>query len=355
MPQPATDKSLVSPANWTIAGTTLGLGLFLAVTAVLYVLGDISNDLSLGLFAASLLGFLSALLFLLSHLRARGTAKLVVRIICLLMIAFIVLFSFAVNGPNPFVLSLLLIPSCYGALHMSRAGTVTLAIACSAVWVLMNVSLWSMNPLALTGVGLAVLPLILVTGLVHLLNKDVIRSRSHIAHLADQDSLTGLMNSKSFKQALAAEHAISSSRNINYAIVMLDINGLKAVNDQYGREEGDRVLTAIADALIRSVRQEDKIARYGGDEFIVFLAYAGDKAAQEIANRIRQNIYNMLLSFERRAQRIEISLGLAIYPDSGTSVNEMIEFADKAMERDKSFRSRKQQSASDARQQAGVD
>jgi len=162
------------------------------------------------------------------------------------------------------------------------------------------------------------------------------------------------LNMKSFRQILAVEHERAGTGNINYALLLLDINGLKAINDQHGREEGDRVLLAIADALTRAVRREDRIARYGGDEFVVYLAHASDKIAQDIANRVRQNIYNMMLSFGHRAKRIEIGLGMAIYPDSGASVEELIAFADKAMQTDKAFR-RREQPASDARQQAGVD
>mgnify|MGYP001821762711 CR=1 FL=1 len=354
MSQLAKDESMASPANWTIAGTTVGFSLFLAVSAVLYILAEIGAGPSLGLFAATLLGFLIALMFLVVNLRARGSAKMIVRIVCLMMLAFIALFSVAVNGPNPFVLLLLLIPICFGALHMSRAGTVIVAVACAAVWVLLNISLWSGDPVMLVSIGLHLLPLVLVAGLVHTLNKAVVRSRSRIAHLADQDSLTGLLNMKSFRQILAVEHERAGSKDISYALLLIDIDGLKAINDEHGREEGDRVLLAIADALTRSIRQEDRIARYGSDEFILYLAYASDKIAQDVANRVRQNIYNMTLSFGNRAKRIKIGLGMAIYPDSGASVQELITFADKAMQTDKAFR-RREKPASDARQQAGVD
>ena len=90
---------------------------------------------------------------------------------------------------------------------------------------------------------------------------------------------------------------------------------------------------------------------------MIALPGADDEVAQEVANRIAQNVYNITLSFERKTTRITVYVGTAIYPDSGDSAPEMLVFADRAMNRDKHFRKRTDilsDNAVEGRRQAGI-
>jgi diguanylate cyclase (GGDEF)-like protein len=353
MSQSSSDKSILSPANWTDAGTTLALSLFLAVSAVLYVLADRGAQQSFGLFALSLLGFLGAILFLITSTRTRGVSELVVGIGCLIMLAFIAVFSSVVNGPNAFIVLLLLVPVCYAALNGNPLGTSVIIFLSAALWLLLNLSFWWPDFAALAALSVSTLPLFFVGVLVHLLSREVIYSQTTIDSLSDMDSLTGLLNRDAFTRLLDAELLKAQQRNTGFAILHIEIDDLHVINEQHGREQGDKVLTAITDAVARSVRQEDRVARFGGDTFAAFLAFASDKTTSDVTNRVRQNIYNMTLSFERRTERIKVSVGIAIYPESGATITEMLQFAEQAMQRDRSFRQH-QKTNSDTREQAGL-
>jgi diguanylate cyclase (GGDEF)-like protein len=144
----------------------------------------------------------------------------------------------------------------------------------------------------------------------------------------------------------------------SYALLMIDIQGLQTLNDSYGHEQGNRVLIAVADALKRSTRSVDFVARYGGDEFLIFLSGADKAAGQEVYNRVNQNVYNITLSFERKMQRIKVNVGIAIYPDCGTSIQQVMSFADRAMYREKDFlrnRTQPERDPEEGRVQAGVE
>jgi diguanylate cyclase (GGDEF)-like protein len=146
------------------------------------------------------------------------------------------------------------------------------------------------------------------------------------------DHLTGLAN-----RALCTDRCQSaierSKRNQTpFAVLMVDLNRFKEINDHYGHAAGDRVLTTVSQRLVETVRASDTVARFGGDEFVVILDSVGDR--QELA-RIGQLLIDMLSQRVRLESGAEVSVGVsigfAVFPDDGSSLEELLEVADQAM------------------------
>lgn len=151
-----------------------------------------------------------------------------------------------------------------------------------------------------------------------------------IEHLAYHDSLTGLPNrtylEKSFHFIL--QQAWQSGKN--FAVLFIDLNGFKFVNDNMGHQAGDKLLRMIAARLKESVRDQDLLARVGGDEFIVVLQGGNRSEFVAIAERI-VNRFNDPFSLDGHLVPITLSLGISIYPEHGTTLAELLEKSDQAM------------------------
>jgi diguanylate cyclase (GGDEF)-like protein len=200
--------------------------------------------------------------------------------------------------------------------------------------------------------------LILVAVIVRSLRSDMDQARSRITALSYQDELSGTLNMRTFTKQLLAIQAKALETDTSYALIMIDIENLQIMNEKYGHEQGNRVIVAVAEALQRSIQADDLIARYGGDEFMVYVAGADNKIAQETSNRITQNVYNITLLFDSKMQRVQVNAGIAVYPDNASTIQEMMAFADKAMYRDKEFRRQVKPSGSNreaSRTQAGIE
>lgn len=117
-------------------------------------------------------------------------------------------------------------------------------------------------------------------------------------------------------------------------IAFVDVDNLKKINDRFGHCEGDKLLNRIATIIRRNIREYDFVFRYGGDEFIVVFRNADIKKAEEIWERVKRRIYEENIR-RRRPYTISISVGFAGYTDN-ISLQELIEFADKNMYRNKS-------------------
>lgn len=151
-----------------------------------------------------------------------------------------------------------------------------------------------------------------------------------IEHLAYHDSLTGLPNraylEKSFDYLL--QQAWQSGQRL--AVLFIDLNGFKFVNDNLGHQAGDRLLKMIAARMKESVRDRDLLARVGGDEFIVVLRGGNHQEFTGVAERI-VNRFNDPFSLEGHLVPITLSLGISVYPEHGSTLDELLEKSDHAM------------------------
>lgn len=105
---------------------------------------------------------------------------------------------------------------------------------------------------------------------------------------ATQDALTGLMNRRSFLERLSEEAAATTRHSLQTCVAMIDVDHFKSVNDNYGHPAGDAVLVGVAERLSQSLRGEDTVARFGGEEFVVLLRHTNLQGSQILLDRLRE-------------------------------------------------------------------
>lgn len=153
-----------------------------------------------------------------------------------------------------------------------------------------------------------------------------IRSRRnrHFAHLALCDDLTGVGNRRRLDRDLAFEAA--SNETTHVAVIMVDVDHFKRINDDHGHDAGDQALRGVADVLRREVRAGDVVYRYGGEEFCVLLAQTNSIEAAQVAERIRFGVSRMALAVD---EPLTVSIGVAL--GNGAHVSQTMLRADEAL------------------------
>lgn len=148
---------------------------------------------------------------------------------------------------------------------------------------------------------------------------------------ATTDGMTQLLNHATFREQslLAVERAKRTQRPM--AVLMLDIDHFKSVNDTYGHGVGDDVIRAVAGAIRSQVRKVDVAARYGGEEFAILLEDTGEDGARLFAERLRSTVEALRHDVPQGAFQATISLGIAMFPDHGDSDDQLLENADAAL------------------------
>jgi diguanylate cyclase (GGDEF)-like protein/PAS domain S-box-containing protein len=150
-----------------------------------------------------------------------------------------------------------------------------------------------------------------------------------LEYLLDHDFLTGLFNRRRFQEELAQEAERVSRYGPNGAVLMIDLDNFKDVNDAFGHKAGDDLLKGVAGALKHRIRQTDVVARVGGDEFAMLLPEADSDQALVVANGIVKTLGRQVAVLGERSIHITASVGIALL--DGQSPGEVLEFADVAM------------------------
>lgn len=156
--------------------------------------------------------------------------------------------------------------------------------------------------------------------------------------VAHHDGLTALPNRLLLIKRLQLAIWHAAERRGQLALVFIDLDGFKTVNDRYGHRVADSLLSAVGARIAGSVRAEDLACRYGGDEFVALLSHLkGAEVAGRIAENIRSDI-GRCYSINGLRIRIGASVGIAVYPQDGESHDQLLQHADAAMFRDKAIR-----------------
>jgi two-component system cell cycle response regulator len=152
-----------------------------------------------------------------------------------------------------------------------------------------------------------------------------------------RDALTKAYNKRYFADRLDGEFRFARRHDTSMALLMLDIDHFKKINDTYGHPAGDAVLVAVADALTRSVRNEDVVARYGGEEFAIILRSINVEGGRILGERLRRMIELMQVDVGgAHPLKVTVSVGIAAFPESNVQNGvELVEAADTALYRAK--------------------
>jgi diguanylate cyclase (GGDEF)-like protein len=154
---------------------------------------------------------------------------------------------------------------------------------------------------------------------------------AELREAAVTDPLTGLYNNRWLRDAGERDLASVARDHTSLALLLLDIDHFKTVNDSSGHAAGDLVLQRVATRLRGSVRTEDAVVRYGGEEFVVLLRRCGAAEAVTIAEALRTAVRQVALPADCPLEQLTVSIGIAAYPEDGTDLDQLLGAADRAM------------------------
>jgi diguanylate cyclase (GGDEF)-like protein len=239
------------------------------------------------------------------------------------------------------LLNLYLLPIILSALTLGRLVTLLQVAVVAICHLLLAAATPGLDVLSLAYASHAVgqlAPFLLVAYLTTTLSADITEARERIENLAQTDTLTGLYNLRMFNEVWQRAHDSAERERGVYALLMIDMDKLKDINDAFGHEAGNSAITLVAQCLQRSIRNTDYAARFGGDEFAVLLPGASPEIAEAVVKRVRHNVFKTTLDLRSRMIRCSVSIGVVNYPKDARDMRELLSIADRKMYRDKELR-----------------
>ncbi len=158
----------------------------------------------------------------------------------------------------------------------------------------------------------------------------VLRAQT-LVNRAIRDPLTGLLNRGYFDTLFAYEIERARRYQRHFAVVLMDADHFKRINDTHGHAAGDLVLKTLAAALQRSLRESDVVVRYGGEEFVLILHATGSEDAHTKAESLRQSVERLVVGAPQFAIQFTLSAGIAVYPEDGTAASALLALADQRL------------------------
>jgi diguanylate cyclase (GGDEF)-like protein len=164
-----------------------------------------------------------------------------------------------------------------------------------------------------------------------LLAKEIEIAKDKIRQLSRTDQLTGLWNMQMLLIFMQREYQRTLTRDGKFSVLMIDADGLKGVNDALGHHAGTVLIVSISETMRMELREEDMLARFGGDEFVAFLPDTSCNEAYRIAERMRIRISELPIHYEGHSITITVSCGVACFPEHGDDLREIMKKADRAL------------------------
>lgn len=161
------------------------------------------------------------------------------------------------------------------------------------------------------------------------------RERDMAHHLADHDALTGVLNRRALVRRLHEAETQARAQHQPLALIFLDMDHFKSVNDRYGHQTGDACLRVVAEAIADELRPPDSLGRYGGEEFVAVLPGTTQRHAMAVAERIRHSIETLPVHARGHTLQTTVSIGVASLLGPADTVDELIARADAALYRAK--------------------
>ena len=209
-----------------------------------------------------------------------------------------------------------------------------LAAAISAVYLLALLLVQGATPLELPQIerlGFNLMALWLLSYLASVVAREQRRTRDAAVRLSLHDPLTRLYNRNYLFAVMDREIARAGRTQRRFSLLMLDLDGLKPINDHYGHYFGDRMLREVAEVVRRGIRVIDSAARYGGDEFVVLLPETDPSGALVVAEKMRRGIAGIRVVAGADVLRTTVSVGVVAFPDDGRTADALLNRADQAM------------------------
>jgi diguanylate cyclase (GGDEF)-like protein len=255
---------------------------------------------------------------------------------CLIIVGLVVFNGLLIAGNRAYPLEYLCIPFLMWAAFRfgpREVASATLVLAAAAIWGTFH----NLGPFAVGTRTESFLLLQTFVGVVAVMSLSLAalfaerqRAETHARVLAVSDPLTGLGNYRKLIETLESEIKRSDRTSRPFAFLVMDLDGLKQINDAYGHQVGNQALCRLAHVLRTHSRVIDTAVRQGGDEFALILPEANAEAAAQIGQRI-----NRRLAAEHTRPPLAVSIGSAVWPQDGSSIEQLLRVADRALYEDK--------------------
>ncbi|MEX0625822.1 MAG: GGDEF domain-containing protein [Chloroflexota bacterium] len=307
---------------------------WVAIAGVLVGIG-VSNAFAANRLAIYALGGAAVVMVVVLHemlpRRWRGRATVALEVVAALALATgLVWLTDGANSPFVFTFHLLVVAA---ALTMGSQLALLVTAAASLAYVgqlLLDASLTA-SSVDLLRVGVNLVSLWLLAYLAGVYASSERRVRARVLELSQTDPLTSLFNRGHLFPTLEQEVQRTRRSGRGFCVLMIDLDGLKAINDSLGHLRGDDVLRAVGRVINGSIRTVDSAYRYGGDEFLILLPETEFIGAYVVAEKIREGVEEIGESLATDLAATSVSIGLVSHPEDGSSPEELMVAADRAM------------------------